>query len=74
MVKESAMSDRVTLETCPRCGTTAAVGWSGIPWITGEWFVEFPVEFDCPSGCNLAQRQLLAAFLTPEVRERRRVG
>jgi hypothetical protein len=33
--------ERLTWETCPRCGRSAAVGWrDGVP-----------VAVDCPSGC-----------------------
>ena len=35
--------ERVTWETCPRCGSSAAVGWRD-----GTL-----VEADCPSGCRL---------------------
>ncbi|WP_448625645.1 hypothetical protein [Geodermatophilus sp. URMC 64] len=37
------MSERVTWETCPRCGRSAAVGW-----VDGR-----AVEVDCPGGCAL---------------------
>jgi hypothetical protein len=36
-------SERVTWETCPRCGLSAAVGWQ-----RGT-----VVEVDCPGGCQL---------------------
>ena len=36
-------SERVTWETCPRCGLSAAVGWRG----------GVLVEVDCPGGCRL---------------------
>jgi hypothetical protein len=36
-------SERVTWETCPTCGRSAAVGWLD----------RIPVEFDCPSGCQV---------------------
>jgi hypothetical protein len=36
-------SERVTWETCPNCGLSAAVGWrDGVL-----------VEVDCPGGCRL---------------------
>ncbi|MCW2537620.1 MAG: uncharacterized protein JWQ26_3319 [Modestobacter sp.] len=46
------MSERVTWDTCPSCGHSAAVGW-----IDGN-----PVEFDCLGGCSLSAGQLMAAF------------
>ena len=36
-------SERVTWETCPNCGLSAAVGWRD-----GHL-----VEADCPGGCRL---------------------
>jgi hypothetical protein len=36
-------SERVTWETCPSCGLSAAVGWRD-----GTL-----VEIDCPGGCRL---------------------
>src|SRR4051812_49878200 len=42
------VSERITWETCPRCGLTAAVGWlDGVP-----------VEFDCTAGCALTGQHL----------------
>jgi hypothetical protein len=41
------MSDRVTWESCPRCGQAAALGWDD----------EHPVEFDCTTGCRPAAGQ-----------------
>jgi hypothetical protein len=35
--------ERVTWETCPRCGHTTAVAWVD----------DRPVAVDCPSGCRL---------------------
>lgn len=41
-------SERITWETCPRCGLTAAVGWlDGVP-----------VEFDCTAGCAPTEQVL----------------
>jgi hypothetical protein len=36
--------ERVTWETCPRCGLSAAVGWRDGALVT----------VDCPGGCRLA--------------------
>ena len=36
-------SERVTWETCPRCGLSAAVGWRD----------GMLIEVDCPGGCRL---------------------
>ena len=41
--EHNAMSDRVTWETCPRCGTLAALGWH-----SGTL-----VQVDCPRGCSV---------------------
>jgi hypothetical protein len=41
-------SERITWETCPRCGLTAAVGWLG----------GVPVEFDCTAGCAPTEQVL----------------
>jgi hypothetical protein len=38
------VSERVTWETCPSCGRSAAVGWRD-----GRL-----VQIDCPSGCRPA--------------------
>jgi hypothetical protein len=37
------VSERITWETCPMCGHSAAVGWSSAE----------PVEFDCVKGCHI---------------------
>ena len=55
-LEEPATSERVTWETCPSCGTSAALGWSG------RLGVEIPVEFDCPAGCELTEEQIRAVF------------
>lgn len=48
------MSERITWETCPRCGLTAAVGWlDGVP-----------VEFDCTAGCAPTEQDLSQFRLT----------
>jgi hypothetical protein len=39
-----SLSERVTWETCPNCGRSAAVGWLDAN----------PVEFDCPGGCQVS--------------------
>jgi predicted RNA-binding Zn-ribbon protein involved in translation (DUF1610 family) len=49
------MSERITWETCPACGRTAAVGWQ--PVGRGEP-AEDAVEFDCPSGCELTESEV----------------
>lgn len=64
------MSERVTLDACPRCGGLAAVGWAAVDDAPGE---DTPVEFDCVAGCRisldvLAQvygRQLRDSLLDP---------
>jgi hypothetical protein len=43
-----ATSERVTWETCPSCGRSAAVGWSD----------GMLVEVDCPGGCQLTVENL----------------
>jgi hypothetical protein len=57
------VSDRVTWETCPRCGQSAALGWTTIRWITGDPLLELPVEFACPSDCDITEeeRRMLGA-------------
>jgi hypothetical protein len=58
------MSDRVDWVTCPRCGREAALGWTlhGVDSGPGS---QIPTEYDCPSGCELADWELRAAFLEP---------
>jgi hypothetical protein len=41
-------SERITWETCPHCGLTAAVGWLDA----------VPVEFDCTGGCAPTEQDL----------------
>jgi hypothetical protein len=41
-------SERITWETCPHCGLTAAVGWLD----------EVPDEFDCTGGCAPTEQDL----------------
>ena len=36
-------SERITWETCPSCGRSAALGWRD----------RILVEVDCPGGCRL---------------------
>jgi len=51
-------SERVTWETCPSCGKSAAAGWrDGVL-----------IEWDCPGGCRLA-----AMDLAGRGRERRKL-
>jgi hypothetical protein len=42
------VSERITWETCPRCGLTAAVGWLD----------EMPAEFECTRGCAPTEQDL----------------
>jgi hypothetical protein len=56
------MSDRVTWESCPSCGRTAAVGWTPIQRAPGEPFLAVPTELDCLSGCHLTEHDLTTAF------------
>lgn len=56
-----SMSERVTWEQCPRCGRSAAVGW-GMPWTGRTSAEEVPVEYDCPSGCELDPDELRQGF------------
>jgi hypothetical protein len=55
------MSERITWEACPVCGSTAAVGWGSTPGEEGR-AQEDPVEFDCPNGCRLSELDLARAF------------
>jgi hypothetical protein len=41
--------ERVSWETCPRCGHATAVAW-----VDGR-----PVEVDCPRGCRLSPNDFL---------------
>ena len=63
------MSERITWEPCPVCGSSAAVGWAATatseatPEATPEARPQDdPVEFDCPNGCRLSVRELARAF------------
>jgi hypothetical protein len=56
------VSDQVTWEKCPQCGTSAAVGWVKVREITGPTVVWMPAECDCPTGCDLTEDDRLAAF------------
>lgn len=53
------MSERISWETCPRCGSPAALGWApsaaSARRSDGE---ELPVEFDCTAGCTLNAAEL----------------
>jgi hypothetical protein len=60
--EESCMSDQVTWEACPDCGTSAAVGWTKVREITGPSVVWMPAEFDCPTGCHLTEDERWTAF------------
>ena len=59
------MSERVTWEQCPRCGSSAAVGWVTVGWTGGTGAEEVPEEYDCPSGCQLDPDELREAFDSP---------
>lgn len=57
------MTERITWETCPVCGATAAVGWTGDPQHRTDRFTRAePTEFDCLAGCSLSAVELLRAF------------
>ena len=58
------MSERITWEPCPVCGSKAAVGWDSTTKTeaTPEAQRQDPVEFDCPNGCRLSARELAQAF------------
>ena len=56
------MSDRITWEACPVCGSTAAVGWTSEETRDGRLPEHGPIEFDCPSGCRLSAAELVHAF------------
>jgi hypothetical protein len=47
------MSERVTWEACPRCGSPAAVGWARVPMAADAPGECRPVEFDCVAGCHV---------------------
>jgi hypothetical protein len=47
------VSERVSWEVCPRCGRLAAVGWVAVPGGDGAPCGSRPVEFDCPTGCQV---------------------
>ena len=53
------MSERVTLDACPRCGGLAAVGWAPVEDAPGE---DAPVEFDCTAGCRVSLEALAQAY------------
>jgi hypothetical protein len=57
----ASVSERVTWEQCPRCGGSAAVGWIARS-ASGEPAQDLPVEFDCPSGCDLDPEELRVSF------------
>ena len=59
------MSERITWESCPVCGSKAAVGWASSPKMEATpagRTQDDPVEFDCPNGCRLSARDLARAF------------
>jgi hypothetical protein len=58
------MSDRVDWVTCPRCGRTAALGWT-LDGADGDRDRQIPTEYDCPSGCELSDGELRVAFVAP---------
>lgn len=67
---QTAVSERISLHACPRCGRPAAVGWSSTARADAqpaaasspgpEAREEKAVEFDCLSGCTLSQAELHA--------------
>lgn len=54
------MSERITWTTCPHCGEAAAVGW----------LQEEPIEFDCKTGCTMADLGLLLQESSPALPRR----
>ena len=52
------MSERITWETCPECGDTAAVGWRLRTSENMHGQSEEPVEADCPNSCTLSAGQV----------------
>ena len=56
------MSDHITWEACPVCGSSAAVGWAGDDAPDPGRPHGGPIEFDCPSGCRLSRSELAQAF------------
>jgi hypothetical protein len=56
------MSERVTWEVCPRCGAVAAVGWAAVPGAGSGPCASVPVEFDCPTGCQVGLDVLARAY------------
>ena len=52
------MSDRITWQPCPRCGSRSAVGWESVPGVDGDPAHDVPVEFDCMRGCPLDRADL----------------
>src|SRR3954447_12517324 len=61
-LQEGRMSDHVTWEVCTRCGLLAALGWAGVGGIGGASDQILPVEFDCPTGCQLDPDELVEAY------------
>jgi hypothetical protein len=59
------MSDRVTWEGCPICGEPAAVGWVTLVGRDAGAASEDPMEFDCPSRCDLTVDEMRRAFGKP---------
>jgi hypothetical protein len=60
------MSERVTWEGCPTCGKPAAVGWAAPVGNEAGDGSAYPLEFDCPSRCQLTADELSRAFGKPE--------
>jgi hypothetical protein len=47
------VSERVSWEVCPRCGSLAAVGWAPVSVAADVAGTSRPVEFDCIAGCQV---------------------
>ena len=57
------MSQRTTLETCPRCGGRAAVSWLGIQaYGHSRPDREVPISLDCARGCDVPTDELEQHF------------
>jgi hypothetical protein len=52
------MSERITWQPCPCCGSRAAVGWAPVTGADRGPTDDVPVEFDCSRGCQLEEADL----------------
>lgn len=59
------MSEHVTWDVCLRCGRLAAVGWVPVVRSGGTPAENRPVEFDCPTGCQVGLDALDQAYGLP---------